>query len=257
MTELTENSTATEGGIDRRSLLTKAAAAGAIAWTAPLIMSSPAFAGNGVCTPSCAPGAFSPILKGVDVCKADFNKIPGFAGSPLATFAGNSNKMAIISIQAPASTTCPCGGGTPVPSQITGLSASDKFWKMGTDVQTQAALATMCAPALPNNFDLNVFPLTGYNIDNVVPANSGFTAGNSFALNKSGAIQNGTFKTNAEICVAVGCPDEVGGDVVFRRCKFSLCFSYTPAGSCSTYATMYFLFTPIANSCVVGCGITC
>lgn len=40
------------GGLDRRSLLKKGAIGGAIAWTAPAILSSPAFAGTG--SPGCS-----------------------------------------------------------------------------------------------------------------------------------------------------------------------------------------------------------
>ena len=258
MTDQTQESTnSNDGGMDRRSLLTKAAAAGAVAWSVPLLLSEPAFAGNGVCTPSCAPGSFAPILKGIDVCKTDFEALPNFVSGGLKAFVGNSVKMAVISIQAPSSVSCPCGG-VAVPAFVSGLNSSSHFWKMASDQTSQAALAAVCAPPLANNPDLDVFPLTNYNISSLIPAGvTGFTSNNSFALGKSGSIQNGTFKSDAQICVAVGCPDEVGGDIVYRRCKFTLCFSYTPAGNCGTSSTVYSLFTPVANSCVVGCGLTC
>jgi hypothetical protein len=44
---------------DRRSLLAKAAATGAIAWTAPAIVSERALARSTACTPKCAPADFS------------------------------------------------------------------------------------------------------------------------------------------------------------------------------------------------------
>lgn len=46
-------------GLDRRTLIKRGAAAGAIAWTVPTILSSQAHALNGACTPGCAP---NPVL---------------------------------------------------------------------------------------------------------------------------------------------------------------------------------------------------
>jgi len=47
--------------IDRRKALQKAAVAGAVAWSAPLILSETAHAQPGVCTPKCRP-AGTPAL---------------------------------------------------------------------------------------------------------------------------------------------------------------------------------------------------
>lgn len=254
--QLEEPTNSTEGGMDRRSLLTKAAAAGAVAWSVPLLLSEPAFAGNGVCTPKCAPASFTPTLKGVDVCDNDFASITGFAGSALQTFIGNSNKMAIISVQGPGSVTCPCGGAAS-PAVISGLTTSSIFDKVSSQVTTQSALATACA-STNTSFEIKVFPLVGYGIAPVVPGGQGFLSSNSYALAKSGggAIGNSTNRLRAPVCVAVGCPDR-NGDIVYRRCQYNLCFSYTPSGSCSTLATVYSLFTLVANSCKVGCGTAC
>ena len=218
-------------------------------------MSEPAFAGNGVCTLSCAPASFTPILRGVDVCQADFPKIPQYnnANDPLKAFIDNSNKLNILSIQAPSSVTCPCSTASVV-TQFSGLSRTSVFYKVGNETD-QAGLAGQCARPINGQPDLEVFPLTGYTIGDVVPA--GFTNTNSFAIRKPGAVPDGTFRSTEQICVAAGCPDEVGGDIVYRRCKFTLCFSSSPAGPCSAAKPVYSIFTPVANSCSVGCGTAC
>lgn len=258
--KLQEPTNSTGGGIDRRSLLTKAAAAGAVAWSVPLLMSEPAFAaGNGVCTAKCAPGTFTPILKGVDVCDEDYADIIGFAGSPLQTFFGSSNKMAILSVQAPGAVTCPCGG-TSSTAIVSGLTSSSIFDKVGSQETTQAGLAVTCAPTNTNSaFEVQVFPLAGYGITAVVPFGQGFTPENSYAVRKAGggAIGNSTNRLRGTVCVAVGCADKVGGDIVYRRCQYTLCFSYSPDSSCSTLGPVYSLFTPVPNSCKVGCGTAC
>lgn len=244
-----------DGRIDRRSLLTKAAAAGAVAWSVPLLMSEPAFAGNGVCTPSCAPKSFTPVLRGVDVCAADFTKIPEYnnANDPLKAFINNSVKLNILSVQAPASVTCPCLIGT-VTTILSGLTRQSVFYKVGPETN-EAGLAGECAKEIKGQPDLEVFPLNGYTIGNVVPA--GYTNLNSFAIRKPGSVPDGTFRSNDQLCVAAGCEDKVGGDVVSRKCKFTLCFSSSPAGACSAVKPVFAIFTPVANSCSVGCGSDC
>ena len=196
------------------------------------------------------------MLRGVDVCDSTYANINGFAGSPLQTFIGNSNKMAIISLQAPGSVSCSCGGASQsaLPS---GLTISSIFDKVASQVTSQSALAAACA-SNSGSFEIFVFPLVGYGIAPVVPAGQGFTAANSYALRKSGggAIGNSTNKLRAPVCVAIGCPDR-DGTIVYRRCQYNLCFSYSPSNSCSTIGTVYSLFTPVANSCRVGCGSAC
>ena len=261
--QMQEPTNSTGAGFDRRTMLAKAAAAGVVAWSVPLLMSEPAFAGNGVCTAKCAPAAFTPTLKGVDVCNSDFNStsIGGYDAS-LANFIGTANKMGIISFQSPGSVTCPCGGVAASPV-ISGLGPGSIFDKINSSANTQAELQVQCLDT-SGSFEIIVKSLAAYNISNVVPAGQGYTSGNSFAIVKSsngtsgvGAIGNSTNKLRTPVCVAIGCPDKVGGDIVYRRCLFNLCFSYKPEGACGQAAVVLSLFTLVPNSCKVGCGTPC
>jgi hypothetical protein len=94
----------TTTGIDRRSALKKAAAAGAIAWTAPTILSNTAHAQTpGTCTPKCLP-----LGSGSGLATAS------------ATCTGNGIRRTItlnIDLSAVQTFTCPCGGQPTVTSR--------------------------------------------------------------------------------------------------------------------------------------------
>mgnify|MGYP003573497193 CR=1 FL=1 len=86
-------------GIDRRSAIKKAAAAGAIVWTAPTVLSQAAAAQTGTpCTPKCSPATFTTVpLSGYGYCN------------------GNGQKSLFI-YPTPGSGgfSCPCGGDVEV-----------------------------------------------------------------------------------------------------------------------------------------------
>ena len=73
------------GGLDRRSLLRKAAVAGAVAWTAPMVVSSPAGAQATLCTPKCAS-----------------------TGGTFVGLIGGSRSSVVINVSA-SNVSCPCG----------------------------------------------------------------------------------------------------------------------------------------------------
>lgn len=86
----------------RRALLTKAAAAGAVVWTAPLVTSAGAQAA--AFTPKCAPGALS--------AQAEFTQTS-------CTGTGT-----VLSITITWSATCPCGGGATFCATGAGVSST-------------------------------------------------------------------------------------------------------------------------------------
>ena len=240
MTNHVTDQTPDDNFLDRRSLLIKAAAVGAVAWTAPIIISSPALATS--CTPKCAIQTFgTPQLIGVDACDTAFTSLPGYAGSALQTFIGNSNKMSVISIVAGSSTNCPCGaGGTP--SVIIG-SVPAKIPKVGSASQYSGACSSTSSAFLVDTFSLAG---TGY----VDPAHPNLTAANSFILGKSGAIGNGTF-TLPSICVSYGCVDR-NNQLVYTKQSFFGCFNYQPSGNCGTLVPVLYQFSPLGGI-TIGC----
>ena len=80
---------------DRRAVLKKAAAAGAIAWVAPTVLSSEVSAAP-VCTPKCLPTG-TPVLQAAftDVCREGRIKV---------------YEVTVTLRVAPGTLTCPCGG---------------------------------------------------------------------------------------------------------------------------------------------------
>ena len=95
-------------GMDRRSALKKVAVGGAIAWTAPTVLSSKASAApGGFCTPKCFPGQSAPNVTGctycVEVRPGQFRQAAGL------TFADGSGGF------------CPCGGTPTVSFDVNNL----------------------------------------------------------------------------------------------------------------------------------------
>lgn len=92
------------GGIDRRSALKKAAVGGAVAWSAPTLLSSTAAAQTpgGFCTPKCYPVQTTPGVTGCTYCIGGPTQFRQAAG---LTFSSGSGA------------TCPCGG-TPTVSIV-------------------------------------------------------------------------------------------------------------------------------------------
>jgi hypothetical protein len=74
--DLVEQTEPSPGGIDRRSALKKAAVAGAVAWTAPMVLSSRVSAGDGFCTPKCDPDTAPTVLSGCAYCLDGNSKVP-------------------------------------------------------------------------------------------------------------------------------------------------------------------------------------
>lgn len=231
------------GGIDRRSMLVKAAAAGGIVWAAPLIVSSPALASS--CTPSCAAGSFVPQLGARDVCGNDVTNLRNLSPA-VNTFIGNSNKMVVLSILAPPTLSCPCGTAAPF-TVIGGIPST--FGK----VSSSGAFPGSCT-LTPGQPDIDTFSLAGTAY--VDPNDASRNASNSFLAGKNGAIPNAVYASPAQICVAVGCKD-ARGRTVYNKCRFTLCFDYTPAGSCFTFVPLNSQFTLVPNSCVAGCSAAC
>lgn len=77
---------------DRRSILKTAAAAGAVGWTTPLVLSSTVVA---ACTPKCAPGAFTISFTLERICE------------------GQGDKSLLVTASVTPAALCPCGSGTP------------------------------------------------------------------------------------------------------------------------------------------------
>ena len=78
--------------VDRREALKKSAAAGAVAWVAPTLVSSRALAQDGVCTPKCAPLG-----------------TPTYTTSGPTGSCGGSYIVTIVINPVQGSVTCPCG----------------------------------------------------------------------------------------------------------------------------------------------------
>ena len=83
----------TNGGFDRRALLRRAAVAGAVGWTAPVILTSE-IASAGVFTAKCAPGTTT--------ASASFTVVPG----------GCTSSSSAINITINFAGPCPCGGAS-------------------------------------------------------------------------------------------------------------------------------------------------
>lgn len=142
-------------GIDRRSALKKAAAAGAIAWTAPTILSETARAQTpGTCTPKCLPlGSGTGLARAVATC----------TGQGLTrTITLNVNLSGIQTF------TCPCGGDATVISRsctsnvgscsvgaggfIT-VTAASRFFTGTFAVQISLTETASCADRSPDDGD--------------------------------------------------------------------------------------------------------
>jgi hypothetical protein len=221
-----EDTTADEAApntIDRRSALKKAAAAGAIAWTAPMVLSSTVSAvGNGTCTPKCAPGSFSPVFAARDACDGE--------EAALAPFIGTGNKIAILKVTGPSGLTCPCGVG--VPDVVIGVPAF-------TEASKNNGAPTGCELYEDSPSNLSVIKYPGKD-DELVAF-------------KQGAIGDGWYTLNNPICVSIGCQDEIGGDYVYRKCNFNICFDYSPSKSICTLAETLETRSTAAGGCTIGC----
>jgi hypothetical protein len=106
MDETTGLADSTSAGIDRRSALKKVAIGGAVAWTAPMVMSSRVSAQE-ACTGKCAPVGGVTISATVTIAECDPNEEPG--GQPI--------NGVITSITAEPDS-CGCGG-TPTVTLVT------------------------------------------------------------------------------------------------------------------------------------------
>lgn len=115
--------------MNRRSALKKAAAAGAVVWTAPLLLSEPALAAGTTCTPKCKPGGFTALQGTVD----------GFCPSP-------GNKAARVSLRvAGTGATCPCLTNGVAIAPTTCIKLTDIWRKDGTGQDVTVATTTPAA----------------------------------------------------------------------------------------------------------------
>lgn len=74
---------------------------------------------------------------------------------------------------------------------------------------------------------------------------------NQFALYKSGALGNGFYVPNGNFCVSVGCKDRTG-NTTYRKCTYTICLDYSPAGSCSMIGNVTVTATPF-GPCTTSC----
>lgn len=96
--------------MNRREALKKAAAAGAVGWVAPTLMSSPAFAQSGVCTPKCIPAG-----------------TPQYTAAGVSGSCGGSYVVVIPITLTQGSVTCPCGG-----DPVAGVATLTRAFPRGT-----------------------------------------------------------------------------------------------------------------------------
>ena len=234
-----------KGGIlsdpmDRRSALKKAAAAGAIAWTAPMILSSTAHAvnvGNGVCTPKCAIPSFTATISARDACDGEEAAIQASIGT--------ANKIAILVFDiAPTVpvTVCPCDANAPLVEVY--LPPGTLFYKNNGKIGNQV------------QYDLNPPKCVPYvsSPSNNTSINYPGKPKEIVVFNSGGAMGDGWYTASGPICISVGCRDEVGGDMVYRKCNYNLCFNYTPSSSICTIAgpPLQSVFSQV-GACTVGC----
>jgi hypothetical protein len=213
-----ENSGMLTESIDRRSALKKAAAAGAIAWTAPMIISSTAHAASTVCTPKCAHPQVQLEAEAIDSCEEN---IPGEVPA-------NVNKIILFKLKLPAGSTCDCDEAPPevilgkVPVQWDKLSPN----------------AATCS--------FTQFQYQGVNTPS--------QGANSFALYKvagGGADASGWYVPNGPLCVAIKCLD-ADGTPIYRVCTVTICFKYQPSQApCNT---TYVVETRTGS---ISCSISC
>ena len=91
--------------LDRRSALKRAAAAGAIAWSVPTVVSQTARAADGVCTPQC-------LAQSSGTVTATASLTCGGAGV-------NRNVTLQVTLTGQPTVTCPCGGTAQVSTNVT------------------------------------------------------------------------------------------------------------------------------------------
>ena len=232
MSELLENGVSE--GIDRRSVLKKAAIAGTVAWAAPLVISSPALAS--ACTPSCAAAPITSAQLTGQVADLCANQI-----ALLAPFTGNANKIAVFRVIS-GTASCPCGNANPVIGLD--LPPGTSFSK-GNNPRTGPCDPFVNSPSNP-----------------LVKESPGFPpyplAANEIMIYKTGALPNGWYTASHPVCITIKCEDDLGGDPVYRTCKFTMCFEYSPEGACGAFNTYGSKFTLVPNSCTVSCSpISC
>jgi hypothetical protein len=215
--------------ITRRDAIRKAAVGGAIVWTAPLISSSPVSAAS--CTIACAPTLGSEVT-GLQVLIEDDCAVD----TGLDPYTTPANKIARLSIAPVVEGACPCN--VTVSPTIEILSAPTALSK-GND-PIGGACEAFTGP--------DVEAMTR---NDLLPADQHLIDPNELVICKTGAIGNGWYTGNNPLCVSFGCPDEIGGDMVYRNCRYLLCFEYMPAGSCDTMRSLRYMLTPL------GCGVGC
>jgi len=211
MSEEVEN--ATGEGLDRRSVLKKAAIAGTVAWTAPVILSNTAFA-DVVCTPKCAHAAVTFSAVGQDACTTPIPEVP------------SGNKIILFQLLIPSGTVCPCDPNDPVVIVGSVPLSWDKY-----SPQTDGC------PAFKTEYAKGIkTPSQGPN---------------AFALYKNGALGSGVYVPNGGLCVSIKCLD-TDGTPVYRKCTLSVCFLYSPEHAvCDTNFSVQTRVG--GTSCVIAC----
>jgi hypothetical protein len=213
-------------GLDRRTLIKRGAAASAVAWSAPLVLSSPANAQEAdACTPKCYPEAASIQGRAWDICPGEPITIDGVTypvPDPLpAPIPNSANKAALIQVFAEGSVTCPCS----------------------PDANPQVLILS-----LPSEWSKDASAATNFYAADA----SGLFGNGFFYFGTNGAVPNGVYTPELPGCYSLGpCLDQ-SGDRIWLVCSARPQFSYTPAGACGEVGEILFTNDPNAV-CVPSC----
>ena len=188
------------GSMRRRDFLTAAAAAGALAWTAPVILSRPAYADDddGGGTPKCRPKIKLRCVQPVPCADEQGNK--AFAG-----------------IEIDPGATCPCDGKAP--------DVCVQIIKLTSDKHPNDIVAYRPTPECGNQGDRDLFPVDEWTCLSASDRRILFGR----RRDGSGSIPEMGNETNITFTIAVwagNCPDADSEDEAFRCKVFDVTITY-------------------------------
>lgn len=220
--------TTSDTSLDRRTLLRRGAAAGALAWAAPVVAGQVAHAQEApFCTPKCFPSVSNIEGRAWDICWGTPITIDGTTyntpTTPPSPIPSSSNKAALIKVFANADLVCPCGDQPSDP--LVDIVRLPQAWRKDN----------------ANN-------------PNFFAADAQSTFGNGFFwFGTNGAVPQGVYTPATPACFILGPCLDNSGDRIFSICSSRPQFAYTPAGPCSAVGSI--LFAPDPNAvCEVSCG---
>jgi hypothetical protein len=205
--------------IRRRDFLTKAAAAGTIAWATPMILSQPAYAADGGGgTPGCRPTFTLACL--VHSCDQGSKMFPGFSVT---------------------TTPCPCANPSKQPTTCIKIT---NITQCGNQVPTAYGNGTDCSPLQghPNQPDVILSTGNWVCFDPADPVFFGNARNGNGAINN---LANCTFTFRVGIW-AGNCPDRTNPTEAFTCQTFNVTVVWSGAGTGS--ATCTFTAAPAAQS---------